>query len=587
MHGVTQTTSSRVFPTDGRAAAGRRGTGLRAFLFDSVGQRLTAAVTLAVALGIGGAILFHSRQQESEILAANERTLRQVAESALRGLETIMLGGYADIAPYYAERLRDVRDVDDFRFLRTDGSEAFLDNATVAAINARFGSEAFPVKSVERHVQVLPPEAAPLREAVAARRTVTYYETDEAGTRHITILTPVVLDDRCRVCHVGEADVNAVVKLTTSLGRVEADIRRTWQSAVMVLVVSISLIVVAAYLLVRRSIVRPIATVSAAMARVADGHLEQTVPVLGRSELGRMAGSFNEMAAQLLRTYEGLQNEQNKLTTIIQAAIEGIVVTDGAGTVVLVNPAAERLLGKSFLEIMRGGFANLIDDPERMRAWLANGTAAEDVTYKGRVLNIQVARIADETGADLGASALLRDITEERRMEQRLRSLSTTDALTGLWNRRHLDQALALEFERARRYGLELSLLLFDIDHFKAFNDTYGHDVGDKVLKAVAEQVAATVRQVDIACRYGGEEFVVILPETDAEGACGMAERVRAAVAATDVDGLRVTVTIGVAALAGSAAATAAELVEAADKALYRGKKDGRNRVVRAGGAAA
>ncbi|GEM_PF-327339 len=566
----------------GARLRGRLAGALGRTLGGSLGNKLIAAIGLAVLLGIGGMILFHTRQQQAELLAENEHTLLQVTESVTRGLETIMLRGYADIAPYYAERLRDVRDVEDLRILRPDGRQAFLDNITVESINTRLGMPSFPRKVTPEHVQVLPPTYGLLAAAVKTRRPVSYYETDEAGQRHFTILAPVVLDDRCHACHDPDLTVNGVIKLTTSLASVEADIAATWQSALWIMVGSVSVMVWVVWLVVRRWIVRPIDAASRAMASVAEGRLEQEVPVHGRDELARMAASFNTMTQQLVRTYDGLQTEQNKLTTIILAAIEGIVVTDDADNVVLVNPAAEKLLGKPVWQLMTEGFRALIDDPVRVDGWLAQGGAMADVPYNDRLLNIQVTRITTPAGDILGSFALLRDVTDERRLEQRLRSLSTTDALTGLWNRRYLDQALSAEVERSRRYGMELSVLLFDIDHFKKFNDTYGHDQGDRVLKAVAEATQVTVRQVDVACRYGGEEFVVILPGTAIDGALEIAERLRARIAALDVDGLGVTTTIGVADCRELGAAKPSELLEAADKALYEGKKGGRNRVVRA-----
>lgn len=562
------------------------GRGLRPRLWHgltgSLGNTLTAAIGLAVALGIGGMILLHTRQQQADILAENEHTLLQVTESVSRGLETIMLGGYADIAPYYAERLRDVRGVDDLRLLRPDGREAFRDNTTIDAINARLERQAFPPRGRQEAVPVLPADDGFLLAALKTRRPVSYYETGDDGRSRISILAPVVLDDRCHACHDPALTVNGVIKLTTSLEEVEADIAATRRDALGIMVGSVSLIVLAVWLVVHRGIARPIVAASQAMASIAEGRLDQTVPVRGRDELAHMAKTFNAMARHLVATYDGLQTEQNKLTTIILAALEGIVVTDDAGNVVLVNPAAEALLDKPGWRLMTEGFERILDDPARVAGWLAQGSANEDVTHGGRVLNVQVTSITARNGDLLGSFALLRDVTEERRLEQRLQSLSTTDALTGLWNRRHLDQSLAAELKRARRYGLDLSLLLFDIDHFKTFNDTHGHDQGDRVLKAVAAATAAAVREVDVACRYGGEEFVVILPGTAAAGALETAERLRAAIAALSVDGLTVTATIGVADRGEVAAEQPAELLEAADRALYQGKRGGRNRVVRA-----
>ena len=165
-----------------------------------------------------------------------------------------------------------------------------------------------------------------------------------------------------------------------------------------------------------------------------------------------------------------------------------------------------------------------------------------------------------------------------------LRDQSIKDALTGLYNRRHLESVLEVEYARCRRAGHPMAVLMLDVDHFKAFNDQYGHAAGDTVLSVVGELLGRSFRAGDIACRYGGEEFTVILPETDNTAAAALAEDVRQAIAALDVvDGgnslPRVTASIGVASIPGSVE-TLDGLIEAADRALYLAKSQGRNRVV-------
>ena len=162
--------------------------------------------------------------------------------------------------------------------------------------------------------------------------------------------------------------------------------------------------------------------------------------------------------------------------------------------------------------------------------------------------------------------------------------LATVDALTGLYLRHFFDSSLQREFSRAGRYRGHLALLLTDIDRFKVFNDTHGHQVGDRVLRYVAEKVRASVRGVDIACRYGGEEFAVILPETDYEGALLTAQRIRSTVEEAVVEledkRLQVTISIGLACTDRSQAKGPEAFVDEADQALYQAKEAGRNRVV-------
>ncbi|MDC6167982.1 sensor domain-containing diguanylate cyclase [Paucibacter sp. XJ19-41] len=168
------------------------------------------------------------------------------------------------------------------------------------------------------------------------------------------------------------------------------------------------------------------------------------------------------------------------------------------------------------------------------------------------------------------------------RMRERLRDQALRDKLTGLRNRRFLDESLPRELARARREGGSLALMLIDVDHFKRFNDQHGHEAGDQVLAAVGRCLSAQTRQEDLACRYGGEEFVVVLPRADLASAAARAEALRAAIAALPLlvgaQQLQVTASFGLAAYPGHGP-DAAQLLAAADAALYEAKRAGRNRL--------
>ena len=181
---------------------------------------------------------------------------------------------------------------------------------------------------------------------------------------------------------------------------------------------------------------------------------------------------------------------------------------------------------------------------------------------------------------------LRRELRLRHNAEQELAQLAATDALTGLANRRTLDQVLRHEWFRAQRSGQPLSLLMIDADHFKAFNDRHGHQAGDDALRAVAKVISDNVRRpADLVARYGGEEFSVILAETDSQGAQQIAEHIRAAVEQLPlVAGAEspITVSIGISTWTTSAEISLEQLLFAADKALYQAKESGRNRVVAA-----
>ena len=195
--------------------------------------------------------------------------------------------------------------------------------------------------------------------------------------------------------------------------------------------------------------------------------------------------------------------------------------------------------------------------------------AFADAVVKAAVSSIQRAHLLETARAD----------------NLRLAALAQTDPLTQVLNRRALTDRLVSELDRARRYGHSVAILMLDLDHFKAVNDTRGHLVGDGVLKDVAEILRGAVRSADFVARYGGEEFVVVLPETSVEGALHFAERLRERIATTPFSGggsgvtLELSASIGVALFPGPRITSVDDLLAAADGALYRAKSDGRNRV--------
>jgi len=163
-------------------------------------------------------------------------------------------------------------------------------------------------------------------------------------------------------------------------------------------------------------------------------------------------------------------------------------------------------------------------------------------------------------------------------------ALAVTDELTGLYNRRYFERHLSILLQKAQEQDRDMALMLIDMDYFKSVNDTYGHDTGDAVLREFADRLRRNIRGVDLACRFGGEEFVILMPDTDFRQAQGIAERVRAAVAEKGFEAgngrpLKVTVSVGMA-LNEHQTDTPELLLKRADVALYRAKREGRNRVV-------
>ena len=203
---------------------------------------------------------------------------------------------------------------------------------------------------------------------------------------------------------------------------------------------------------------------------------------------------------------------------------------------------------------------------------------------KRRYLSSDASPIYNEDGQLEAVVQTLRDVTEEKAAQIALEQLATRDGLTGLANRRCFDDTLKAEWARALRQRQPLSLLMVDVDNFKAYNDANGHIGGDECLKRIATAVASEMRANDLVARYGGEEFAVILPNQSLKGAAIVAERVRSRVEKLglpngQVPGELVTVSIGAATALVAPDNNACELVATADAALYRAKHMGRNRI--------
>ena len=390
-------------------------------------------------------------------------------------------------------------------------------------------------------------------------------------------------------------------------------------------------------LLLARATTRPLEELGDAAARVAAGDLSTAIEVRSRDEVGRLAITFNAMTDDL-RTYVGeLQTSRDELQVSrdeLQAGVARLGATlasthdlDGILTVVLDAAMASTRAGagavlllsadRSALELAVG--KGLPDDGSRRLALgegVAGTVASTGEALRGRTGSDLAPAPGEPTGATVVAVPLtssttvigvlllldradgeefddrdlstLRTFTSQATvavdnvlLHEEARRLSVTDGLTGLWNFRYFQLTVAKEIERASRFDRPLALLMLDLDHFKQVNDQYGHQRGDAVLIELAERLRGLVRDVDTLARYGGEELVVVLPETDEPGAVRAAERICEAVRATPFGlpgepAVPVTVSIGVAVFPGHAA-TPSALLRAADDALYAAKREGRD----------
>ncbi len=219
----------------------------------------------------------------------------------------------------------------------------------------------------------------------------------------------------------------------------------------------------------------------------------------------------------------------------------------------------------------------IADDADRARVVRGLDLGVNDFIMRPVERNELAARVRTQIRRHRYSAELRQSVTQTL-------ALAVIDELTGLYNRRYFDRHLSLLLEKAREHERDMAVMLIDMDFFKAVNDNHGHDIGDAVLKEFAQRLRRNIRGVDLACRFGGEEFVVLMPDTDYQQAQGVAERVRMAVAERgfETSGLRpltVTCSVGVA-LNEHESDTPEMILKRADVALYRAKREGRNRVV-------
>lgn len=310
-----------------------------------------------------------------------------------------------------------------------------------------------------------------------------------------------------------------------------------------------------------------------------------------------------EMLADLAEEKALAENAARKAGQFVEQLLEAVPLPlfyrlKGDGSLGLTNSSYAALYNREPSEITGKPLStllppNVVSDIDRMDEELYTAPDTVQVyeidltfpTAQGRRFVLNKTAIHDEEGTVTGVLGAMVDVTERHNLARELERLATTDPLTGLYNRRVLLDRAQETVERVRRYRRPASLIMMDIDHFKSINDTFGHDIGDRVLRRVAEVMRGTLRKAgDLVARFGGEEFAVLVPETDIDGATVLAERLRLAVEETEIDtpmgARRFTASFGVAALEDEHESVEAA-IKRADDALYRAKNSGRNRVER------
>jgi len=380
---------------------------------------------------------------------------------------------------------------------------------------------------------------------------------------------------------------------------------------------------------IKRKAIDPIQEISHLSFEMAEGKLDREINISSKDELQDLANNFNLMARTLREKLMDLENRVSKEQRMVrelailsefisyassETEFEVVIrrFTEVARDLLRAQGSAVFLLkldgSRLFISTDDRFREEIIEDllgitPERAieaQTTIINNNAMTEISESLKVRNFIALPIRSTAEIEGLVIIFNRDngfMNEDEdslfnfafqsfyiiALQNKLAMLATTDGLTGLYNHRTFQDRLSEELIRAERYNKSIILLLLDIDHFKRFNDTYGHQTGDEVLKTIAKIIRGNTRKVDLPARYGGEEFVIILPESDCEHARVIAERIRTAVMEYPFyvkDGSRVqlTVSIGISCFPKDATEKV-DLIKKADIALYNAKKEGRNRV--------
>lgn len=301
---------------------------------------------------------------------------------------------------------------------------------------------------------------------------------------------------------------------------------------------------------------------------------------------------------------KSLEESEIRFQRIIETSIEGVLIFDENFRIKFANEnmasmlgyTVEEITGKDYKSLFSEGSLDVFYEQEALRKKGADSIYECCLLRKEggcRWFLISARALIDDNGRFEGSFAMLTDINDRKEMEmllaesnRRLEDLSNRDGLTGIANRRRFDEVLELEYNRLSRSRLKLSVIMFDIDFFKGYNDRYGHVKGDECLRRIGEILTTSIsRPVDLAARYGGEEFACILPDTDLKLALQTAETIRQKLAELKIEHTKssvseyVTASFGVITVKYSPRITPTEIVTMADRLLYRAKTMGRNRI--------
>lgn len=450
---------------------------------------------------------------------------------------------------------------------------------------------------------------------------------EESGERIFRSVNPIENQVQCRSCHGRDGNLLGVLIVDQRIGSVLPDIKGVQKSLIAFGLITVIVIGGLLFIIVETQVVRPVRMIIEGAKKIRAGNLDARIDLNVRGEMGELGGVFNSMVEGIGERIGEIEEKNFELTTLysmleritgtinlaeLRKIILDVIVDVLNGVefaVIVIRLSDEKRVELYFRKVHEERTVDITFDPDDaeayrtyinpvfMKMWIAGGLT-EGISTDGES-GLLLPLVVRERGLgflyarkgkggkftereQIFMNALVSHISVAL-ANSRLYTIAITDELTGAFTISHFRQVLEDEVARYRRYGQKVSLLMIDLDDFKAVNDGYGHPAGDRTLRDFSALAGDAIRDVDILCRYGGEEFAVILPETDSKTAMVVAERIRQRtqerIFSFEGNDIRVTISVGVACCP-TDGVNVRDLVSASERALYKAKAEGKNRVV-------
>ncbi len=576
--------------------------------------RLMIPIVGVLMLAIGASLGWLYRQQRQDLMERARGEIELISEVTKAGLRGQMLRNTEDLTQETLELVGAKVDLDSLSLLSKDGVVRY--SADPRSIGDQWKMEDAACGACHRN-------------GIETRRQ-TIEASAASGARVLRSMTLIENDADCATCHTGGESYLGMLVVDRTLDRNLARMADVQRSLVGIGSTALVMIVGLLFVIVHRQVLRPVDKLIGGTRRLRQRDFHTRIDVDVDGELGELGEAFNEMVTDTRSYLEEIENKRFELATLYTIVdrvtrcidLENLrkIILDLVGeafpevetAVIAIRPHED---GDVYLGTRRKGWSmtsNALLDPAQLEraeapldavplhSWLAGEIRERRLSADGSRVEVPLRPGSRDIGllsltkspgtpfeeVELHLLEALETHVSVALENARLYSIAITDELTRVYTLRYFQSVLAEEAARYERYGQKFALLMIDIDDFKRINDTYGHPVGDEALRRVARAFKESVREVDVVCRYGGEEFTVILPAADAKAARVVARRIRARVELETFDlapevSFRLTVSVGAACCPGDAR-TARRLVEAADEALYQAKRAGKNRVVEA-----